>query len=61
MWGCAMRSESSLKTCPDEEGIKTISSAIIESIPSLKTCPDEEGIKTSPAILDRLRVFENLP
>jgi len=38
----------SLKTCPDEEGIKTSKHTcnICIFFASLKTCPDEEGIKT---------------
>ena len=40
--------ESTLKPCPDEEGIKTnyVHFSFLSLI-SLKPCPDEEGIKTS--------------
>ncbi len=36
----------SSKTCPDEEGIKTLRLHYMYSNPGSKTCPDEEGIKT---------------
>ena len=35
-----------LKTCPDEEGIKTALTVPSRHSHALKTCPDEEGIKT---------------
>jgi len=51
-----------LKTCPDEEGIKTCSGIDEIPFPALKTCPDEEGIKTRPkSYTDDITNFENLP
>jgi len=46
--GCFERFSSieGLKTCPDEEGIKTRPERALFSKYPLKTCPDEEGIKT---------------
>ena len=54
---------ASLKTCPDEEGIKTDPSVgiLLGGCP-LKTCPDEEGIKTYPLFKLLISIFfENLP